>query len=54
MAVNEDTLAKIDEVRRRVSADAFALGAQDGVERGANASLAVRASDMKEARRLVW
>ena len=54
MAVDEDALAKIDEVRRRVSADAFSFGAQDRVERGANASLAVRAGDMKEARRLVW
>ena len=54
MAVDEDALAKIDEVRRRVSADAFALAAQDYVQRSANASLAVRASDMKEASRLVW
>jgi hypothetical protein len=54
MAVDEDALAKIDEVRRGVSADALALAAQDRVERGADASLAVRAGDMKEARRLMW
>jgi hypothetical protein len=54
MAVDEDALPKIDEMRRRVSADALALAAQDSVDRCANASLAVRASNVEETRRLVW
>src|SRR6266404_7960992 len=50
-AVNGDALAKRDQVRRRIEADAPPRGAHDRVEHRRRRALAVRAADVQRRRR---
>ena len=49
LAIDADTFAEGDQVRRGVEADVVAVGFQDGGEHGRHRALAVRAADLDQA-----
>jgi hypothetical protein len=54
LIVDDNALAKINEVRRHVSADAQAFGSQERIQRDDDASLPVRSRNVKGSYALVW